>query len=152
MTVVRKDHLPKHSNLWRHHSAGDFLDCYSCRSDLTPKTAAERAFDMPGWVDSLMRLRNTLVRPLGLKTGLVEDTKKDAIFPITHDSEDELMMGTDDRHLDFRIAVLRDQGRIYMSTWVHPHNLLGRAYLAVVMPFHVAIVKGSVKRIAKAQA
>jgi hypothetical protein len=33
---------------------------------------------------------------------------------------------------------------------VHPHNLLGKAYLHVIMPFHVLIVRNSITRVAEA--
>jgi hypothetical protein len=35
-----------------------------------------------------------------------------------------------------------------MSTWVHPHNLWGRAYLRLVMPLHILISRGAVARMA----
>lgn len=144
----KSDKLPAHSNLWSHHSDGDFLDCYSCASTLPPQQAVELAFTMPGWVDGLLKLRNSLVKPLGLKTGIDNRDAGDAIFPITYESDSELLLGTNDSHLNFRIAVLQHEGRVYMSTWVHPHNWLGRAYLQVVMPFHVMICRGSIKRVA----
>jgi hypothetical protein len=34
-----------------------------------------------------------------------------------------------------------------MATWVHRNNVLGRVYLAVVMPFHVLIVRSCMKRV-----
>lgn len=91
-----------------------------------------------------MRLRNTLVRPFGLKTGEPDRP----IFPTCHETENELILGTDDRHLNFRIGLIRAEGRLYMSTWVHPHNLWGRAYLRLVMPFHILISRGAVARMA----
>jgi hypothetical protein len=36
-----------------------------------------------------------------------------------------------------------------MGTWVHRNNWLGRVYLAVVMLFHVLIVRDSLRRIAR---
>jgi hypothetical protein len=62
------------------------------------------------------------------------------------ESEDEVILGIDDRHLDFRIGLIRHEGRIFMSTWVHPHNLWGRGYLATVMPFHILISRRAVAR------
>ena len=106
------------------------------------------ALTMPGWAEALLKLRNILVKPLGLKTEVDDRDAGDAIFPITYESDSELLMGTNDRHLDFRIAMMQHEGRVYMSTWVHPHNLLGRAYLQVVMPFHVLICRSSIKRVA----
>ncbi|WP_348626172.1 MULTISPECIES: DUF2867 domain-containing protein [unclassified Mesorhizobium] len=55
------------------------------------------------------------------------------------------MLGLDDRHLDFRLLVeVRDLGmtcqEVAATTIVKTHNWLGRAYLAIVMPFHRIIV------------
>jgi hypothetical protein len=145
---VRTDTLPSASTLWSLHQPGDLLDCYSVPSTLSAREAADRGLALPGWARALLGLRNALVRPFGLKTG--EPGRP--IFPICLDSEDELILGTDDRHLDFRIGLIRAEGRIYMSTWVHPHNLWGRAYLALVMPFHILISRGAVKRMATQRA
>lgn len=147
MANVRTDTLPHTSSLWTLHQPGDFLDCYSVPSTLSPREAATRGLALPGWANSLLRLRNTLVRPFGLKTG--EPDKP--IFPTCHESETELILGTDDRHLNFRIGVIRAEGCIYMSTWVHPHNVWGRAYLRLVMPFHILISRGAVARMATAR-
>ncbi|MCG7574300.1 DUF2867 domain-containing protein [Phaeobacter sp. CNT1-3] len=145
-TAIMQTKLPAQSALWQHHKAGDFMDCYSCPSDMTPQAAAKQALSLPGWAQSLLKLRNMLVKPLGLKTD--SESAGDALFPVTHESGDEVVLGTDDKHLDFRITILRDQGRLYLSTWVHPHNLLGQAYLHLVMPFHVLIVRNSMRRLA----
>lgn len=142
--TVRPDTLPRASALWTLHRPGDFLDCYSVASALSPRQAADRGLALPGWAAALLRLRNTLVRPFGLKTGEPDRP----IFATCHESETELILGTDDKHLDFRIGLVREAGRIYMATWVHPHNLWGRTYLAMVMPFHILISRGAVARMA----
>jgi Protein of unknown function (DUF2867) len=144
MSQVRTDILPPASSLWLHHSPGDFLDCYSVPSSLSPAEAAKRGLALPGWAASLLRLRNTLVRPFGLKTG--EPGKP--IFPTCHETEDEIILGTDDKHLNFRIGLYRQEGRIFMSTWVHPHNVWGRTYLQLIMPVHILISRGAVARMA----
>ena len=149
MARVHKSTLPAHAHLWTHHRPGDFLDCYACDSPLGVREAATLAMAMPGWAAALLRLRDRIIAPLGLKTAAAAPDGPH-LFPLTHESEDELNFGFADRHLDFRISLLRDQGRVYMSTWVHPHNRLGRAYLAAGMPFHVLIVRGAVKRVARA--
>lgn len=71
------------------------------------------------------------------------------MFPLTYDTENELNMGFDDSHLNFRITVMQDQGRVYMATWVHRNNWLGRVYLAAVMPFHILMSRSAVAQIAK---
>jgi Protein of unknown function (DUF2867) len=146
MTQIRTDILPPESSLWSHHNPGDFLDCYSVASTLSPREAVAKGLALPGWARTLLGLRNALVRPFGLKTGAPDRP----IFPTCHETEDELILGTDDRHLDFRIGVIRQDGRLFMSTWVHPHNLWGRAYLRLVMPFHILISRGAVARMATA--
>ena len=142
--MIRTDTLPAASSLWALHQPGDFLDCYSVSSPLSPREAADKGLALPGWAAALLRFRNALVRPFGLKTG----TADAPIFPTCLETEDELVLGTDDRHLNFRIGLIRQDGRIYMSTWVHPNNLWGRAYLRLVMPFHILISRGAVARMA----
>jgi hypothetical protein len=149
MAKITKTALPQNSQLWSKVQSQDFLDGYAVQSKLSPRAAAEVGLAMPGWAATLMRLRNAIVKPLGLKTESSESGDK-AIFPVHVDTADELIIGTDDNHLNFRIAILRKDGMIHMATWVHRNNLLGRVYLAVVMPFHILIVRGAMARIASA--
>ncbi|WP_293574329.1 DUF2867 domain-containing protein [Phaeobacter sp.] len=145
---IIKTPLPQTARIWAQMTPGDFIDGYAVHSALSPRQAMEVGLSMPNWAAALLRLRNRLVAPLGLKTE-VSDSGSDALFPILHDSEDELILGTDDSHLNFRITFLRRDGRLHMGTWVHRNNWLGRVYLAVVMPFHVLIVRDSLRRIAR---
>jgi hypothetical protein len=60
--------------------------------------------------------------------------------------------GLDDRHLDFRIVVETEslpdsRTAVRMMTLVKRHNLPGRLYLAVIMPFHKLIVKTALSRV-----
>lgn len=144
MSIVNARPLPETSELWSHVSPGDFLDGYAVSSELSPRDAADAGLRLPGWADALLNVRNALVRPLGLKT----DTGAE-IFPVVYESADEIILGTDDKHLNFRIAVMQQEGRVHMATWVHRNNLLGRVYLAVIMPFHVVIVRDAMRRIAR---
>jgi hypothetical protein len=64
-------------------------------------------------------------------------------------------LGEDDKHLDFRMSVLRSPGfsptlggQLTVSTVVHCHNRLGRAYILVIAPFHRLVVKASLRRAA----
>ena len=50
---------------------------------------------------------------------------------------DELITGANDKHLDFRVSLFReDSARVVLSTAVMTHNSFGRAYLATILPFH----------------
>ncbi|MDE4133766.1 DUF2867 domain-containing protein [Phaeobacter sp. QD34_3] len=147
--------MPGHARLWQEVQPGDFIDGYAVQSPLSPRAAADLGLTLPNWGQALLnwgqallKLRNRIVAPLGLKTG-VSDQGADAIFPVVHKDARELILGTNDRHLDFRICVMQEAGRIHMATWVHRNNLLGRFYLMAVMPFHVLIVRDSMRRIAR---
>jgi hypothetical protein len=106
----------------------------------------------PRWIRALMALRNRVVGVFGLKAaGLAADRRGDAAararrpgrhaggFPVISESPDRVVLGFDDRHLDFRIVVALADGCATLSTAVRWHNLFGRAYLAVVMPLHRVI-------------
>ena len=74
------------------------------------------------------------------------------MFPVISNEPDEIVLGFDDRHLDFRIVVQTEtidseRTAVRMMTLVNRHNLLGRVYLAVIMPFHKLIVGTTLSRI-----
>ncbi|MBG0775537.1 MAG: DUF2867 domain-containing protein [Desulfovibrionaceae bacterium] len=119
--------------------------------------------DFPAWVRSLLRLRNALVRPLGLKCD-VPATGRDLpaaplrpgdairLFQVKARSESEIVFGAEDRHLDFRVTLrVLDKGggtpaAVLVSTFVHFHNRLGRVYFALIRPFHVLVVRAALRR------
>ncbi|MFB0824596.1 DUF2867 domain-containing protein [Chromobacterium violaceum] len=119
-----------------------------------------RAFSvaMPLWARALMRLRDRLVSPLGLKTAQPAAASAEpfhvgqqlGVFRVLHLGEHVAVLGEDDRHLDFRVVLQWRPGRLEVSTLVRTHNLLGRMYLAGVTPFHHAIVAASMRRMAAA--
>ncbi|MGR3759858.1 DUF2867 domain-containing protein [Roseobacteraceae bacterium NS-SX3] len=148
MNRIERIPLPRASRLWPLVQPGDFIDGYAVVSPLSPREAADVGLTMPGWARALLALRNRMVKPLGLKTEASRQGEG-AIFPLAYEGPDELILGTDDSHLDFRISIMRHAGRIHMATWVHRNNLLGRLYLAVVMPFHILIVRDAMRRIAR---
>ncbi len=139
--------LPRHASIWSQVRPGDFLDDYAVATPLSARDALQLALQMPGWAAALLRLRNALVRLVGLKTaggtGLFG-------FPVVRDTEDEIVLGFDDRHLDFRITALKSDGTVHISTWVRRNNVLGRLYLALVLPVHARILRGAIRRIARA--
>ncbi|MBV8925954.1 MAG: DUF2867 domain-containing protein [Bradyrhizobium sp.] len=133
-------------------AGAQFTDAFRVSVDgINPsaRRAAERLFARnPGWIDALLRLRNTLVRPFGLKTsGLGEPATGGmiGIFPVISETPERIVAGFDDRHLDFRVVVdvapSRPGHQVTATTLVKTHNLLGRAYLAVVLPFHRVIIR-----------
>ena len=97
----------------------------------------------PVIVRRLLRLRDLLVRPLGLRGASGADTLEG--FPVLGRREHEVLMGLDDRHLDFRVSLRLLQAggaaeSLQLTTTVTFHGTLGRLYFVLVRPFHRRIV------------
>ena len=146
MSKVIKASLPPQSMLHAIKQPDDFLDCYRCETLADVDQAANRAMDFPMWVTWLMKIRNIVVTPFGLRTDLGQG-ETIGFFPIVMRNDTEIILGFDDKHLDFRISILTDGNHAYGATWVRRHNRLGRMYLAMIMPFHVLIMRNAIGRI-----
>lgn len=146
MGKVVKSILPPNSLLQAYLQTGDFLDCYRCETTIDVDQAAKQAMDFPAWVSKLMWLRNLIVAPFGLKTDLNE-AQTIGIFPLMDRNDNEVIMGFNDKHLDFRISIMTDDSHAYGATWVRRHNWFGRLYLALIMPFHILIMRNAIGRI-----
>ena len=128
---------------------GDCFETMVAETGLPAATAARRAFEhMPAWAKGLMALRNMLVRPFGLKgdpEAAAAGKPRVGMFPVISEQPDEIVLGFDDRHLDFRIVVATEAAEnqrtaVRLMTLVKRHNLFGRVYLATIMRFHKLIV------------
>lgn len=94
----------------------------------------------------LLQARDLLVRAVGLKPAVTEAAD---LFPVILDTPQLVVLGLDDVHLDFRILVSLDHRRVRCVTVVRRHNALGRAYFAVVRPFHRRLVPYLLARAAR---
>lgn len=150
--LVTSGPLPANSALHARVAKGDFLDCYSVEADLPPRQAADIVTNFPSWARFLLRIRRVVTAPFGLSNDGPDAVDKVGIFPVETEDSTELIAGFDDRHLNFRVAVISDAGRVYLATWAHPHNFGGRVYLAAILPFHVLISRNALRRVAKASA
>jgi hypothetical protein len=121
---------------------------------LDARQAAEKMLGRgPRWIDMLLALRNLMVAPFGLKTSAPAGASDVlGIFPVVSQTPDRLVAGFDDRHLDFRVVVdvasTANGQRVTATTLVKTHNLLGRIYLAIIMPFHRLIVRRMLRQVA----
>jgi len=164
MSNARTVPAPTDSMLATLYAGADLMDAYAialsadATDDIEQLTRA--VFALPaGWTRILMRIRDTVMAPMGVKTSAAiargGDHERIDFFPVLDRSPRELVMGEDDRHLDFRTsALIRDvaggEGReLVATTVVHCHNMLGRTYLAVITPFHRVIVKSYLTRAAQ---
>lgn len=130
----------------------EFADAYRLIVDeprLDALAAARRVLGRaPSWITMLMHMRNWLAARIGLKRaahGSHEDSFRVGSFPIVGTNPQYIVLGLDDKHLDFRIVVETNTieaqaSEVTVTTLVRPHNLLGRAYLAFALPFHRTIV------------
>ncbi len=135
---------------------GDWADAFAITTSdhgITPEDAARKIMmSRPDWVVHLMRFRDLVVRPFGLKSGVIDsdDPNIIGIFPVMDRTDTSITLGLDDRHLDFRLVIevehlAQDQTLIRATTVTKRHNLFGRAYLATIMPFHRVIVPTMLK-------
>lgn len=109
---------------------------------------------LPGWLVALLHLRDTIVLPFGLKPSFDSNTTnrqdelkpgaKVGMFEVLDRTLEEIILGEDDRHLDYRVSVRleREAGRcwVVVSTVLKFNNWLGRAYFVPVKPLHKIIV------------
>jgi hypothetical protein len=140
-------------------AGAQFSDAFSIAVDnpaLDARQAAQKMLTRgPRWIDALMSLRNQLVAPFGLKTpspGETTATDTVGIFPVISETPSRLVVGFNDRHLDFRVVVdVAPPGhdkRVTLTTLVLTHNLLGRVYLTIILPFHRLIVRAMLRQVA----
>jgi hypothetical protein len=159
--------IPSDSVLAPLYAGADLLDAYAIHlpagaSD-DPEVLARVAFERQApWIRALTCVRDTVMATVGVKSsheiGAAAAARGQQVigyFPVLSRSAGEMVVGGDDRHLDFRVAVLvraDAQGgqELVVATVVHCHNQLGRLYLAVIAPFHRAILRANLERTARA--
>jgi hypothetical protein len=139
-------------------AGAQFIDAFRVEIGTAPVNAREACTRMvlhgPRWIDALIRLRNILVTPFGLKTsgeGAPAPGGLIGLFPVLSETPERLVAGFDDSHLDFRIVVnvagdatLR---HVTLTTLVRTNNLLGRTYLTLITPFHKLVARSMMGRI-----
>jgi hypothetical protein len=140
MTVLRD---PDFADAYRQHTAEPGLDAI---------TAAKRMMsDVPRWIMMLLGLRDLLVMPLGLKGAgdhLPPDLPRMGLFPVLSQTPTQVVLGLDDKHLDFRLVIdAAGDGDVVGTTLVRTHNVLGRIYLQLILPFHRLIVPRMMRQV-----
>ncbi len=149
MTKVHAIPLPGNSRLNRYLGRDDFIDCYAVSSSLPPREAAEIIVAFPAWARFLLLIRRIVTAPFGLSNDGPEAPDKLGPFPVEIETADEVVAGFDDRHLNFRVSVYSTGDQVSLATWVHPHNIGGRIYLRTILPFHIAIARNALTRVAR---
>jgi hypothetical protein len=106
----------------------------------------------PRWLMILLAVRNLLVKLLGLRSSdeipwppVDEELRVGSrlgAFTVHGFDEDEIVLGEDDDHLDFRVSMLREPSGegIILTTLVKHNDWRGRLYFLPVGFFHRLIV------------
>jgi hypothetical protein len=136
--------------------AAYFRDSYRAPLLLTRSTMPEIFFAIfghhPGWMKLALRGRNRIATFCGLDAATGAEIShfelkgryavgdKIGVWPIFALTGNELIAGRDNKHLDFRLSVLREvdatKASVVVSTVCLVHNWYGRIYLFFVVPFH----------------
>ena len=154
--VIRQVEVPTGSAIKAALKRSDFSDAYEvplARLELQVDEAYVAIFcNAPSWVQGLMSLRGYIAVCLGLTHPFdardvgprgrpsFEIGQRVGSFTVQSIYANELIVGDDDKHLNFRISTIKTEREgvfyITVSTAVEIHNTLGRVYMVVVKPFH----------------
>lgn len=159
--------VPAASDIAKQLQGADFFDSYEMPLEHAGRSALEIYLGVigktPAWINFLMATRNLVVSLFGLKNlghlGAVNQLKSASdyqigdrvgIFTLLSITDNEVIMGDADKHLEVRISVckLAQDGKesVATTTVVHIHNLLGRVYMLFVAPIHRLIVPAVLAR------
>ncbi|CAM1500638.1 Fc.00g098000.m01.CDS01 [Cosmosporella sp. VM-42] len=173
---VRAVPFPSESKLSPLYKSAYFVDAFAVtlparRSTEYKPDALARAFlsEWPAWFSLLMWIRDRVMSIFGVKrsTEIRAAAEKQgietiAVFPVISHTENEIIVGENDSHLNFQTSILIRENQISTTgdrdgersgkemvaiTVVHCHGLLGKAYITIIKAFHVLIVKYSLARV-----
>jgi Protein of unknown function (DUF2867) len=117
----------------------DYTDAYAVQArrgtPIDPQVWADAVFSPPAWVVALLGVRQALVGLFGI------ERDDGSAFETLARGDDEVLLGTDAAHLDFRVSMLREPERVVGSTIVQIKSLRGRAYFALVRHLHPIVMR-----------
>lgn len=162
---VRRTTPPSESVVADWYENASLLDSYSIDLNASEQSSmrmlATRVLaNPPVWQKVLIAVRDAMVKPFRLKTsGMVRESQgrneRVDFFPVHWEGRDEIVLGADDRHLDFRLSLLRrlspTGASLIATTVVHTHNAFGVTYLNLIRPFHHLVVRANLARCARTQ-
>jgi 2-polyprenyl-6-methoxyphenol hydroxylase-like FAD-dependent oxidoreductase len=125
----------------------DWSDAYAVACPVgaptDPQVWADAIFhNAPRWVRELLAVRQATVGLVGIDRG------RSNTFDTLIRTDQEVLLGTEERHLSFRASVLTQVDQVTLSTVVQVHNRRGRAYSALVRVLHPIIVRAVLARAA----
>ncbi len=167
---VKKSTTPPDS-LTRKYIPADYTDAYSCEVESAHNIVPDDIMvwfwtrtASAGWVRALFRLRNFLVRFVGLKgsdnmngsefEAAIRGGGSYGLMSIAAKNPHETVMLLTDKHLDAWLSIHVDGNgtsckTISVITVVRFKNRLGRLYFFVIRPFHALVVQNLLARAIK---
>jgi len=168
---IIKTKIPENSLLYPNRNKYNYTDSYqgiiNDKNNAIHSIDIGKAFIKPGpkWIDYLFSLRNKIVSLFGLKTpNNIGNTKhpdsfnfepgeRVGLFKVFNRTTDEIILGEDDKHLNFRISLFLEEPInnkpnkiVTITTIVIYNNWFGRLYFFPVKPFHRLIVQITLKK------
>jgi hypothetical protein len=171
--IERKSSIPNQSVLKSEERFYNYVDSYHGWFITEGNTTSLKEFvklfiySGPKWADFLMTIRDNIVGLFGLMTSnqLTEQEKHPdniklelgeqlGIFKLLDKNENEIIVGEDDKHLNFKVSLLLEpltevtaKMELIITTCVKFNNLFGKVYFIPVKPFHKIIVYRTLKNI-----
>jgi hypothetical protein len=160
--IVTEQSPPIHSRLADWYRDADLLDSFavelpaSSNSNIRAIAHAVLGQPAPWFIRTLLSIRDCVGRQTSddLRNAN-RDHDRINFLPVLSAHDDELILGKDDRNLNFRISLMIQKSidgpdLISTTTAVRCHNRLGRAYLVAIKPFHRLVVPWNLRRAAGA--
>src|SRR5215470_14143601 len=134
----------------------DFRDAYRAPLSRPDLGVVEIFFAIfahrPGWMKLMLIARNKVAALAGLEVPTTAEIvnmerrgryvvgEKIGPWPIFFLDSDELIAGRDNKHMDFRVSIMKvhdgTRPSVVVSTLCMVHNKFGKYYLSSVIPFH----------------
>lgn len=107
---------------------------------------------MPSWVNSLMDVRNKMVKYLGFDVGRFNEKPAKAVteiavgdqlgfMTVAEKTADEMICHAEDRHMDFYLSTKLREEKVILSTLVNKKTFIGKCYVNLIVPFHYVIAR-----------
>ena len=120
--------VPSDSVLAPRYVGANLLDAFAIRLPVRAnddlEVLARAGFERQAWwIRALTRVRDVMMAPVGVKSSRAVGAAAAArgpvigFFPLLSKSAGELVVGEDDRHLDFRVALLLRPGSAGRREW-----------------------------------
>lgn len=160
MKIYKISGLPEGTLITNNMPSIDYYDSYMIKkkTDDSIDKIARKMLTLPAWINFALRVRYYLVvKPFGLSTGRFDDIpvkpeESSEPVPVIEKNENEIVMGSDDKHLYYRISVMKkvtgQEPEIFLNTVVRFNNVWGKIYFLPVRLGHILVVKSLLKKLA----